>query len=275
MRDHIDFVQAQYLDWQDASTIGYPEARLKLLSSDDETGALSTIVSLPAGWTRTADPHRFDEEIYVLDGALTVGDLPFTAHCYGFLPAGYSQNAMATQEGATLLYFRSGPVEERMGADVIQITSRLVRYIDVAAGPWDGDFDKFGLGSMKAGARMRVLRQDPFTGETTYITATIAFRRGEQAERHPIAQEFFMLSGELSGPYGTMQAGAYCIRPPMAKHAPYGSPTGALILFRGFGGSQETFWEDTDPFTYYPPHRPILPDHLKHLGKPYPPQSRY
>ena len=84
-----------------------------------------------------------------------------------------------------------------------------------------------------------------------------------------------MLSGELAGPRGTMQAGAYCIRPPMAKHAPYGSPTGALILFRGFGGSQETFWEDTDPFTFYPEHDPILPDHLKPLSKPYPPQTRY
>ena len=72
-----------------------------------------------------------------------------------------------------------------------------------------------------------------------------------------------------------MQAGAYCIRPPMAKHAPYGSPSGALILFRGFGGAQDTFWEDTDPFSFEPAHRPILPDDLRQYGAPAPRISRY
>lgn len=274
MREHIDFIQAQLLPWEDGASLAIPATRVKLLSRDDETDAVSAILSAPPGWSRTAGPLSFDEELYVLDGMLAVDGQPMRGHSYTFLPAGGGANGLDSDQGATLLYFRGGQLPaDRRGAEAA--AARLVRHIDLTAGAWDGDFDQFGLGSMKDGARMRVLRQDPVTGETTYVTATIAFRRGVRAERHPISQEFFLLSGELSGDRGTMQAGAYCIRPPMAKHAPYGSPTGALILFRGLGGKQETYWEDTDPFTFYPEHRPILPERLMPFGHPVPPQSRY
>lgn len=274
MREHIDFVQAQLLPWEDGTCIGFPGARAKLLSRDDETGATSVILSLPKGWSRDRGASACDEEFYVLDGALAVEDRLHRRHSYGFLPAGFSDNACRTPDGATLLHFRSGPVAaDMLGPEAI--ASRLVSQVDLTGVSWDGDFDRYGLGSMKNGARMRVLREDPFTGETTYVTATIAFRRGERAERHPVIQEFFLLSGELAGDLGTMQAGAYCIRPPMAKHAPYGSPTGALIFFRSLGGKQETFWEDTDPFTFYPEHRPILPPRLEPYGRPLPPPTCY
>ncbi|MBL8590826.1 MAG: cupin domain-containing protein [Methylobacteriaceae bacterium] len=274
MREHIDFIQAQMLPWDEGAGFGLSGTRVKLLSRDDATGAISLILRLPAGWSRAAGALARDEEIYVLDGALDLAGRRLRRHTYSFLPGGHIDNALASEAGATLLYFRSEPAPTELLTREA-VAARLVPPVDLAEGSWDGDFDRFGLGSMKDGARMRVLRQDPFSGETTYITATIAFRRGVRAERHPISQEFFLLSGELAGDRGTMQAGAYCIRPPMAKHAPYGSPTGALILFRGFGGRQETYWEDADPFTFFPEHRPILPERLRPLGLPAPPQSLY
>ncbi len=274
MREHIDFIQAQFLEWEPADAAGYAGARLKLLSRDDETSAISTVLQLPAGWRRDAGALSVDEEIYVLEGCLAIDGAYCREHGYAFIPAGTVANEWTTSEGATLLCFRSEPMpSDRLGSDAV--AKRTVPMVDLTQGSWDGDFDRFGLGSMRDGARMRVLRQDPFSGETTYITATIAFRRGERAERHPIAQEFYMLAGELAGPVGTMQAGAYCIRPPMAKHAPYGSPTGALILFRGMGGEQKTFWEDTDPFVWHPQHQPILPERLKRFARPVPRPSRY
>ena len=274
MREHIDFVQAQLLPWEDGAFVGFPGATVKLLSRDDETGATSIILSLPKFWSRDSGIAHFDEEFYVLDGSLTVQDHLYLRHSYGFLPAGFSDNALRTPDGVTLLHFRSGTIAaDMLGAETV--ASRLVRQVDLTNISWDGDFDRLGLGSMKNGARMRVLREDPVTSEITYVTATIAFRRGERAERHPVTQEFFLLSGELAGDLGTMQAGAYCVRPPMAKHAPYGSPTGALILFRSLGGKQETFWEDTDPFTFYPEHRPILPERLQVYGMPLAPPTCY
>ena len=89
-----------------------------------------------------------------------------------------------------------------------------------------------------------------------------------RAERHPIVQEFFLLSGELAGELGVMQAGAYCFRPPMFKHGPYGSPTGAVILFRGLGGKQETYWEDGPPFSFRPGHQPVLPEQVEASRRP-------
>ena len=88
-------------------------------------------------------------------------------------------------------------------------------------------------------------------------------------------QELFLLSGEPAGELGVMQAGAYCLRPPMVKHGPYGSPTGAVVFFRGLGGKQRTFWEDGPPFSFRPDHNPVLPERLKPLGGPFPRPPRY
>lgn len=274
MREHIDFVQTQRLNWEDGAPAGLPGTMLKLLSRDDEDGSYSAVVRLPTGWSRPAATLHCDEEFYLLEGALLVGDYRYGPNAYGFLAAGISSNGMRAESDVTMLYFRSGTVSPARRSPEAA-AARTVRRVDLTEGNWDGDFDKLGLGSFKGTARMKILREDPLSGETTYISATIAFRRGERAERHPIVQEFYMLSGELAGDLGVMHAGAYCFRPPMIKHGPYCTPTGAVILFRGLGGKQETYWEDAPPITFDPPHQPILPERLKHLGAPYAGPPRY
>lgn len=277
LREHIEFVQAQHLDWQDGATYGRPGTDLKLLSIDGETGAFSCVMRFPEGWRDDKDAWLLgDEELFVLDGELMIDGTSYAENCYAFLPAGLGRGASSAPRGAVALCFFSralgrGPNTTR--PEVLQ--DRIVRKIDVAEGQWDGDFDALGLGKLKAGARLRVLRTDPLSGETTYISASIAFRRGTQAERHPIVQEFFLLSGELAGETGVMQAGAYCFRPPMFKHGPYGSPTGAVILFRGLGGPQETFWEEGAPLSFKPAHAPLLPNRLRKFGQQQPRPPRY
>ncbi len=223
----------------------------------------------PAAWLAV------DEEFYVLDGRLVVGGVDYAENSYAFWPAGFERLDAGSAEGATLLCFFSGPLSTGAAVRPEVPAGRLVRKVDMTDGQWDGDLEKFGLASMKARSRMRVLREDPVTGETTYITATFAFLSGVRAERHPIVQEFFLLSGELAGNTGIMQGGAYCFRPEMVKHGPYGSPSGAVILFRGMGGKQETFWEDAPPFTFSPDHAPVLPAELQALGAPWPRPDRY
>jgi hypothetical protein len=272
MRDHIEFVQAQRLDWRDGAACGRPGTRLKLLSEDADTGAVSCIASCPACWSAADGVLAVDEEIYILDGSLTISGTTYREDGYAFLPAGYARTNVGSPEGVTFLSFLSGPIGPGSAA---QFDPRRLVQVDLTEGAWEGDFAKFGLDAMKARARMRVLRDDPLTGENTYITATTPFMAGKGAERHPVVQEFYLLWGELAGNTGIMQAGAYCFRPPMVKHAPYGSRSGAVILFRSLGGRQETFWEDAPPFTFTPEHAPFLPDHLKPLGTPYPRPPRY
>ena len=193
------------------------------------------MLQLPARWSRPAAPLPFDEEIYVLDGDLEIGGVTYPDNAYGFLAAGTDANALRAPTEVVLLYFRSGHVAEHLKAPDA-VARRTVGKIDLAKESWDGEFAKLGLGALASGARMKILREDPFSGETTYISASIAYRIGVRAERHPIVQEFFLLSGELAGELGVMQAGAYCFRRPMFKHGPYGSPTGAVVFFRGLGG---------------------------------------
>lgn len=273
MRDHIEFIQAQRLDWQDGAAFGRPGTRMKLLSEDTGNGSFSCIARREPGWSAPDGILGVDEEIYVLDGSLAISGTIYTEDSYAFLPAGYARTGVGSADGATFLSFLSGPIAPGTAAQFDP--ARLVRHTDLTDGAWDGDFGKFGLDAMKSRARMRILRADPLTGENTYITATTPFMAGEGAERHPVVQEFYLLWGELAGNTGIMQAGAYCFRPPMVKHAPYGSRSGALILFRSLGGKQETFWEDAPPFSYTPEHAPFLPERLSHLGAPYPRPPRY
>jgi hypothetical protein len=274
MREHVEFIQAQRLPWEDAASSGFPGGRIKILSRDLEDGSFSAVLRLPAGWSRPAVALPVDEEFYILDGDLQIADATYPDNAYGFNAAGSDRNALRAPADVVLLYFRSGKVADDLTTPAAA-AQRSVEKIDLAVANWDGEFEKLGLGPLKSGARMKILREDPFSGETTYISASIAYRIGTRAERHPTVQEFFILSGELAGELGVMQAGAYCFRPPMFKHGPYGSPTGAVILFRGLGGKHETFWEDGPPFSFRPDHTPILPDRLKPLGNPFPRPPRY
>jgi hypothetical protein len=277
-RPHIDWIQAQLLPWRRDAIAARPGAEAKILSRDDETGAVSCILRYPPGYLRPAEWLAADEEFWVLDGGIEVDGAEYGERTYAHLPVGMPRRGFAAPQGAAVLtFFSAEPVATAGGEERAFDARRLVRRLAAADNVWDGDFEAMGLESMRSTARMRTLRKDPDTGEITYLTATIAFRQGERSERHPVVQEFFLLSGELSGDLGIMQAGAYCWRPPMVKHAPYGSWTGTLLLFRSVGGPQTTSWEDPDqPFTWHPPHRPVLPPDLAPLmATPWPRISRY
>ena len=224
MRDHIEFVQAQRLPWQDGAGVGLPGRQVKLLSGDRDTGAFSAMVRIRrdgGGRTARSPPTRSSMcWTEAADRRPRAMGRTATRSCRRDMRA----PGWTAPEGATVLSFFSA--RPSSGAVVQACEDRLVRKIDLTDGVWDGEFERFGLASMNNRARMRVLRDDPATGENTYITATTPFRHGERAERHPVVQEFFLLAGELAGNTGTMQAGAYCFRPKMVAHGPYGSRTG-------------------------------------------------
>ena len=116
MREHIEFIQAQRLPWDDAGSVGFAGARIKLLSRDPDDGSFSAVLQLPARWSRPAAPLPFDEEIYVLDGDLEIGGVTYPDNAYGFLAAGTDANALRAPTEVVLLYFRSGHVAEHLKA---------------------------------------------------------------------------------------------------------------------------------------------------------------
>lgn len=266
-RPHIEWIQAQALSWQPDAVAARPGAEAKILSRDAESGALSCLLRYPPGYRLGAEHLPVDEEFWVLDGGIEVDGIAYREHSYAHLPRLMPRSGFVAAEGAVVLTFFSGTPEARPGVAPTPFDERrLVRHLSATDNVWDGDFASMGLESMAATARMRTLRRDPDSGEVTYLTCTMPFRQGERSERHPVVQEFFLISGELAGDFGVMQSGAYCWRPPMIKHAPYGSWTGTVLLFRSIGGPQSTLWEDPDQaFTWKPEHKPVLPPDLAPL----------
>lgn len=270
-RPFIEFVQAQALPWREG-LVG--DARrgveVRFLSQDRDSGACSLVLRYPAGW-QSPEPHHFDvdEEIFVLHGELQIGHTTYTDKCYAHLPAGYHRLNARSEHGAVVLTFFSGEPRYVAGAAPTGLfdASRLVEHVDGFSGEWGGNFHP----QFPPGAGRKFLRRDPIDGDETWLLGTMPLRSGRRPEKHPVVEEMFLLSGELVGHVGVMQAGAYFWRPPEEWHGPFGSPTGNLMLFRTKGGPLSTVYtEHQVEFTWTPAHRPILPAELQRYGQPQP-----
>jgi hypothetical protein len=269
-RPFIEFVQAQALPWR----AGIPgdvrtDVSSRLLSIDAETGATSMLVRYPAGWT-DPEPHWLDcdEELFMLAGDLRLGQVHHRAKTYAHLPAGYGRGDAASTHGAVVLTFFGGePIRHADGAGPRCDEARLVEYVDALSGEWGTGFHPL----FPPGAGRKFLRRDPYDGEETWVLGTMPLRNGRRPEKHPVVEEMFLLSGELIGHVGVMQAGAYFWRPPEEWHGPFGSQTGNLMLFRTKGGPLSTVYTDEEvEFSWAPEHRPILPPEMLAYARPQP-----
>jgi Domain of unknown function (DUF4437) len=264
-RPHIEFIQAQFLPWQ---ADGPGEVRqgvsVKYLSRDAATGSFTAILRYPPGWRLPSETLAIDEELFVLDGTLEHGNVILTEDCYAFWPRGMNRQPLFTPTGADVLTFIEGG-NIRPAQNLKYDASKYVERIDVREGEWTADIDAMGLTGMASSARIRKLRSHPDRGEITYITAAIPYWRESQPERHPVAQELFILSGDVAGNTGIMRAGAYTWRPENVTHGPYGSTTGAVMLFRSIGGGFRTELDPPTDFTFNPSHQPVLPPELERL----------
>lgn len=266
-RPFIEFLQSQALPWSEGLYGGRRNVTSKIMSIDTETGASSTLVTYPAGWEHASEHHlRVDEEMFVLGGDLRVGDTVYTEKSFAHLPADLTRSSAASEHGATVLTFFSGEpvVHDGAGRDEAFDIARLVEHVNAFDGDWTGNFHP----KFPPGAGRKFLRQDPHDGEETWVLGTMPLRSGRRPEKHPVVEEMYLLSGELVGPLGVMQPGAYFWRPPEEWHGPFGSKTGNLFLFRTKGGPLSTVYtEDEVDFSWSPEHNPILPAELEEYGR--------
>lgn len=275
-RPFIEFVQAQVLDWSRGLYGGArPDVDVRMLSLDDDTGASSTLLRYAPGYERSiAEELAADEELFVLDGDLTIDGTRYDRYGYAHLPAGTPRREVSSEQGAVVLtFFSAEPSAKEVNVgDGGDEDPRLVRHVDAFAGEWGGNFHP----RFPAGAGRKFLRQDPLDGEQTWVLGTMPLRWGHRPEKHPVVEEMYLLSGTLIGHRGTMHAGAYFWRPPEEWHGPFGSPTGNLMIFRTKGGPLSTVYtEDEREFTWEPPHDPILPPELaERFSEPYDPECR-
>lgn len=262
-RPQIEFIQSQSLPWTPDTRFSLGDGvDIKLLSEDDETGAVSLLARYPAGWSAPAGAKGADEEFLVLHGDLSVEDAHYGHLAYAHWPRGYPTGVRRSETGAVALTFFSGDPREPAPQDFDR--ARLVARVDTYETPYTGNFHP----DFPPGAGRKVMFTDPQTRETSWILGTLPVRWAERAELHDDVEEMYLLSGETHGDRGVMRPGAYFWRPGNIVHGPYGTLTGNLYFFRTKGGPLVTRYVDPHvPFRWHPPYDPVLPEELKALAR--------
>lgn len=266
-RPHIEFIFAQALTWSPSARLpGREGLPWKLLSEDDTNGEQSAILRFPSNWSANVR-SEYQEEVYVLEGALQIDAQPLCRDGYARIPPGAALRWTATP-GTAALVCSNVPLPDGVRSEDLVV-------MDTISVPWSRAGIPPQLDYM--GIARKTLFVDPGTGRhRTWLLAVAPQCRpkGQQLARetHTCAEELFMLSGEITGPQGVMSQGAYFWRPKQTLHGPFGSRNGCLALCRFRDGEQNTtFHEQTLPFNFDAPYRPDVPPQLDLLAAQRPP----
>jgi hypothetical protein len=226
-RPHIEFIQVTDVPRDTVAEGPFAGAGRRLLSEDDETGAWTGIVSLPAGFMSDLGALGRPVELFGLSGAATSDGGTVGGGVYAYVPSG-GVRPLASEHGANLLVMVE-PEAPHSDAPVEVIDTATMRW---AAPNLDAD--------VPAGIVIKLLRVDPDSGDWTWVAAVAPGWQEERAEIHPTVEECLMLRGDiLLGRRGTMTAGSYFWRPGMVEHGPMFSRNGALFFFRTKGGGMD------------------------------------
>jgi hypothetical protein len=198
------------LEWSPFDVEGIPAGMYKkVLSRSPTNGALSLITYIPEGWNHPSGYHTVDEEIFVLEGDLTIvddqGPQALVTYSYTYIPAGVAHGPFLSRQGAVLLHwFKGRPdfVAARSHAAGARVHAR-VRDWNHFENPWyiGEPFPDYRVGGNIPGSNHRLLRQDPDTGEMTWMSfnSSIPARSsgvgnfGGGYEVHPSFEEYYFV----------------------------------------------------------------------------------
>ncbi|MBO0719570.1 MAG: DUF4437 domain-containing protein [Blastocatellia bacterium] len=245
-RGFVKFINQQDRPWKEFRVRGVASGlKAKILSRDPKTGAVSLLLSYPPGWRSRADSnyHSGDEEIFVLEGDLTIGERTLTDRCYSFIPAGMAHGPISTGNGCLALTFFSrepdviASHESKPGSKL----GRSIEYKNYFDEPWTLDANR-AQSKTPPPLLIKVLRQDEQTGARTWIAGVLAGHPNYTWEKHQTWEEGYLLEGEyrlaecVNGKSNTSvyTPGGYFFRPAGQAHlGPNAGARGyAIWLFR-------------------------------------------
>jgi hypothetical protein len=222
-RPHLEHVHSPELSFEPVGWPGWPAgAVVKELSRDAESGAVTSLLELPAGYRMPAGSFGADRELLVLEGSLRIGGDERRRLYYDFAPSAAAVEPLEAPEGAVLLLMaRTGPPDFSPGAGA---ASEGRVQVDPDELRWEPN--PFADGP--PGARVLVLRHVPETGEMSALV-----RDGTDPypvyEFHDCVEEVFMIEGDLTlGNSGEMRAGSYFWRPEYITHGLGTSESGSF-----------------------------------------------
>jgi len=227
-RPHIEFIRSQDVSEADAAA-PFTGARERRLSTDVDSGAFTSVVLLPTGWTGDLSGSERPFELFALRGQVTLGAELLIPGSYVYLESGLPEASVAAATESLLL---------AMGEE---------KRAPGPTGTWevvDSERMQYELSSV-IGLVIKKLRVDPETGDWTWLAASAPNRVTPRAEIHPTVEEAFLIRGDcLLGGRGEMTAGSYFWRPGMVRHGPIATRKGTFFFFRTKGGGLETTYEE-------------------------------
>jgi hypothetical protein len=226
-REHIELVHAPEIPEHAWAIAGWPpQARIKVLSEDPVSGALSGVLGLPAGYRRPAGFIGAETELIILEGSLRVGDAMRGFGYYEYAPAGTTHAPWSTETGASLLFFARDRAPEFVPHEGPSGVAGRIE-IDSETLPWT----QSPIPGPSEGLLHKWLRFVEETGEGTHLCVTVGHYDYPMLEFHDCVEEIYMIEGDIwLGNSGVMRRGSYFWRPPFITHGPFYSETGALML---------------------------------------------
>lgn len=231
--------------WKPLSEVlpDYPQASLevlraeaKLMNQDPDTGAFTMVVKLPPGAGDAArGSHSSDQEMFLLEGDLTIDGETFHSPAYWHFPAGTIHGASHTESGAILIESFTGPCDFTAATEEEQADPPISRGIDVDGVEWSAT-SELVEGYTYVGPLSKVLREDPETGGSTSLVRLPAGYAHPHLSFHQYTQEQFLLDGTVNETGVERHAPAYWCHPPGEVHGKsFTTDEGctSLLLFDG------------------------------------------
>jgi hypothetical protein len=231
-RPHIEFIQSLEIEPAAISRGPFEGATQRLLSADGEHGDHTALVSVRAGWSGDLGSTDRPAEIFALAGELALDGAPLGPGAYSYVrPCRRARPLEAHTDGHLLVMVeRISDARDEDRAEVVD--SGALRWADRS------------IAAVPPGLVIKRLRDDPETGDRTWLAALAPGWTEERAEIHPTVEEAFLIRGDgLLGERGEMTGGCYFWRPPMVLHGPMTTRNGQLVFFRTKGGTISVTYE--------------------------------
>lgn len=113
-RPSLEFFDTEKIPWEPHVVGGKRVDPLlqKILSYDEETGAVTLMVKYPKGFTHPfLTYHTVTEELFILKGRIKMEGKEYAEGYYAFRPPGMIHGQMEVMEETILLIMLSGPLD--------------------------------------------------------------------------------------------------------------------------------------------------------------------
>jgi quercetin dioxygenase-like cupin family protein len=229
-RPHVEFVQSFDVAPDEVPTGPFVGLERRLLSEDEDTGASTALVSIPAGSEIDLGGSDRPSELFVLSGEGELAGRGLRAGTYAYVPS-ESPGPLVLAAEALVLVMTEAVAPAR--GELLVVDTEELRW------------EERSIAAVPPGLTIKRLRVDAETGERTWLAACVPGWCEDRAEIHPTVEEAFLVRGDtLLGERGEMSPGCYFWRPPLVRHGPMTTRDGCLVFFRTKGGGLEVEYED-------------------------------